>query len=331
MKRIEAVQYKRFCKYLSGAFALAFAIAAQDAHATGETIAAFYKNQVDPHFALVHAGVDAAAQSLGVTVTHYAPTRPNDLGEQISELEDVSVKKPSAVVFMAVNPRGVVPEIEKLNELGIPLVNYNDRVAGGKYASVVLADDYQLGLDVGRYLLKAIGGKGNVIILEGVKGSTTSDDRVRGFHQALSEFPNVKLIASQPANFQRLSALQITENLIQSNSHIDGVMAAADVMAMGAIEALRAAGLDQTKVVGIGGVPESIKAINDGRLLATGEFNGYKMGCVATMAAVRTLRNEPVPPHIVIKGVVIDRSNGAPFEVPAAQRQCPKWDDVVSR
>jgi ribose transport system substrate-binding protein len=315
--------------FIAPAFALS--VIAQNACAAGETIAAFYKNQVDPHFALVHAGVDAAAREFGVTVTQYAPTRPNDLGEQISQLEDVTVKKPGAVLFMAVNPRGVVPEIEKLNALGIPVVNYNDRVHGGKYASIVVADDYQLGLDVGRYLLKAIGGKGNVIILEGVKGSTTSDDRVRGFRQALSEFPNVKMLASQPANFQRLTALQVAENLIQSNPRIDGVMAAADVMAMGAIEALEAAGLKQTKVVGIGGVPESIKAINDGRLLATGEFNGYKMGCIATMAAVRTMRREPVPSNIVLKGIVIDRSNDAPFELPAVQRQCPKWDDVVSR
>ncbi|HLW12250.1 MAG TPA: sugar ABC transporter substrate-binding protein [Casimicrobiaceae bacterium] len=300
------------------------------AFAANETLAAFYKNQVDPHFALVHAGVDAAAKQLGASVTHYAPTRPNDLGEQLSELEDVSVKKPGAVLFMGVNPRGVVPEIEKLNAIGIPIVNYNDRVAGGKFASVVVADDFDLGYDVARYLLAGIGGKGNVVILEGVRGSTTSDERVRGFKKALEEFPNAHLLASQPANYQRLQALQVTENLIQANPKIDGVLAAADVMAMGAIEALEAAGRKDTKVVGIGGVPESVKAIKDGRLLATAEFNGFKMGCIATMAAVRTLRKEPVPSTVLIKGIVIDKTNYAPFEVPGDQRQCPKWDEVVS-
>jgi ribose transport system substrate-binding protein len=304
--------------------------AAHTAFAAGETLAAFYKNQVDPHFALVHAGVDAAAKDLGVSVTHYAPTRPNDLGEQLSELEDVSVKKPNAVLFMGVNPHGVVPEIEKVNAIGIPIINYNDRVAGGKFASVVVADDFNLGLDVGRYLLKSMGGKGNVVILEGVKGSTTSDERTRGFRKALEEFPDVKLLASQPANYQRLQALQVMENLIQSNPRIDGVLAAADVMAMGAIEALEAAGQKQAKVVGIGGVPESVKAIKDGRLLATAEFNGYKMGCIATMAAVRTLRDEPVPKSILIKGIVIDKTNYMPFEVPGDKRQCPKWGDIVS-
>lgn len=298
--------------------------------AAGERLAAFYKNQVDPHFALVRAGVEAAAKDMGAgAVTHYAPTRPNNLAEQLSEIEDVTVKKPDAILFMAVDPRGVVPAIEKVNAAGIPLVNYNDRVRGGKFVSYVAADDFNLGLDAGRYLLKALGGKGNVVIIEGVKGSTTSDDRVRGFHKALEESPGVKLLASQPANYQRLQALQVMENLIQSNPSIDGVMAAADVMAFGAIEALEAAGKKATKVVGIGGVPESIEAIKAGRLLATAEFNGYKMGCLATMAALRSLRKEAVPDTIVIKGIVIDKTTTGPFEVPAEKRTCPKWEDYA--
>jgi ribose transport system substrate-binding protein len=64
--------------------------------------------------------------------------------------------------------------------------------------------------------------------------------------------------------------------------------------------------------------------------LATAEFNGYKMGCIATMAAVRTLRDEPVPKSILIKGIVIDKTNYMPFEVPGDKRQCPKWGDIVS-
>ena len=311
--------------------AAAFALMPATGMAAGERLAAFYKNQVDPHFALVRAGVEAAAKDLGAgPITHYAPTRPNNLAEQLSQIEDATVKHPDAILFMAVDPRGVVPAIEKVNAAGIPLVNYNDRVQGGKFVSYVAADDYNLGLDSGRYLLRALGGKGNVIIIEGVKGATTSDDRVRGFRKALEEFPDVKLLASQPANYQRLQALQVTENLIQSNPKIDGVMAAADVMAFGAIEALEAAGRKETRVVGIGGVPESIEAIKAGRLLATAEFNGYKMGCLATTAAVRQLRKLPVPPQIVLKGIMIDKTTMAPFEVPADKRQCPKWEDYVN-
>ena len=331
MDRLHRLRPRHAAVMAAGALcALAGLAAAGAAYAAGETLAAFYKNQVDPHFALVRAGVEAAARDMGAgQVTHYAPTRPNNLAEQLSELEDVTVKKPDAILFMAVDPRGVVPAIEKVNAAGIPIVNYNDRVKGGKFVSYVAADDYNLGLDAGRYLLKALGGKGNVVIIEGVKGATTSDDRVRGFMKALEENPGVKLLASQPANYQRLQALQVTENLIQSNPSIDGVMVASDLMASGTIEALEAAGKKGTKVVGIGGVPEAIDAIKAGRMLATAEFNGYKMGCLATMAAVRYLRKQPVPETITIKGIVIDKTTTGPFEVPAEKRTCPKWEEYV--
>ncbi|MCC6610332.1 MAG: sugar ABC transporter substrate-binding protein [Burkholderiales bacterium] len=315
---------------IAAAIAAPLLAGALPAQAANERLAAFYKNQVDPHFALVRGGVEAMAKQMGAgPVTNYAPTRPNNLAEQLSQIEDVTVKRPDAILFMAVDPRGVVPAIEKVNAAGIPIVNYNDRVAGGKFVSYVGADDFKLGLDTGRYALKAIGGEGGVVIIEGVKGSTTSDQRVAGFRKALEEFPKVKLLASQPANFQRLPALQVMENLIQGHPRIDAVLAAADAMALGAIEALEAAGRKNTKVVGINGVPEAIQAIKAGRLLATGEFDGFKIGCVATEAALRYLRKEPVPSEIILQGIVIDRSNLGPWDVPMEKRTCPKWADVA--
>ena len=324
-------QTKCVTRIIGAGLAVGMLFMASAANADGERIAAFYKNQVDPHFALVRAGVDSAAKSLGaVAPTHYAPTRPNNLAEQLSQIEDVTVRRPDAMLFMAVDPRGVVPAIEKVNAAGIPVINYNDRVAGGKYASFVGVDDFALATETGRYLLRAMGGEGNVVIIEGVKGALTSDERVRGFKKALEEFPKVKLLASQPANFQRLQALQVMENLIQSHPKITGVLAATDAMAMGVIEALEAAGSKNVKVVGINGVPEAIEAIKQGRLLAAGEFDGYKIGCIATAAAVRKLRNQPVPEKIILHGVVIDKSNLAPWALPVEQRQCPKWEDVAS-
>ncbi|MFD2274392.1 hypothetical protein ACFS07_34160 [Undibacterium arcticum] len=95
-------------------------------------------------------------------------------------------------------------------------------------------------------------------------------------------------------------------------------------MAFGAIEAFEAAGHKQTKIVGIGGVPESVEAIKAGRLLATSEFNGYKMGCIATMAAVRTVRKQAVPPNIIIKGVVIDKKQYHFIRIASRQASVPE-------
>ena len=204
-------------KYLAiSVTAVLTALFSSPALADGETIAVFTKNQTNPYFQAVRVGTETAAKLLGVKVIQYIPTKPDSIPEQLSQVEDVIVKKPNAIIFIPVDYKALVPAVEKINAAGIPVTNITDRSAGGNFVAFVGADDYSIGLSVGERLLNAINGKGNVVILEGVKGSLTSTNRVRGFNDALKKYPNVKLLASQPANFQRLNALQVMENLMQS-------------------------------------------------------------------------------------------------------------------
>lgn len=307
---------------------LASTVTAGSAFADNETIAVFTKNQTNPYFQTVRVGSDAAAKALGAKTLHYIPTKPDSIPEQLSQIEDVIVKKPSAIVFIPVDYKAMVPGVEEINKAKIPVVNVTDRSEGGRFVAFVGADDYSLGLETARYLLKAIGGKGNVVILEGVKGSLTNVDRVRGFYDALKENPNAKVVAAQPANYQRLQALQVMENLMQSNSQIDGVLAANDAMAIGAIEALDGANR-KAQVIGVNGTKEAVDAIKAGKLLASGDYNGFVQGCVGTMIAIRSLRGEPVINEIVLKPTVISKENYQPYDVPLETRKCPSWDEAV--
>ena len=313
----------------AGLMVLAAATIGTAARADNETIAVFTKNQTNPFFQAVRVGADAAAKTLNAKVLNYIPTKPDSIPEQLSQIEDVVVKKPDAIVFTPVDYKAMVPGVEKINAANIPLINITDRSAAGKFIAFVGADDYSLGLETGRYLLKAIGGKGNVVIIEGVKGSLTNIDRVRGFNDALKENPGVKLLASQPGNYQRLQALQVMENLIQSHPQIDGVLAANDAMAMGAIEALE--GANRTaQVIGINGTKEAVDAIKAGKLLASGDYNGFLQGCIGTMIAVRSLRNEPVVPEIMLKPTVVTKANYQPYETPVESRACPTWEEAAT-
>lgn len=308
---------------------LAAAVCAAPAHAANESIAVFTKNQTNPYFQAVRVGAEASAKALGANVIQYIPTKPDSIPEQLSQVEDVIVKKPDAIVFVPVDYKALVPAVEKINAAGIPVTNITDRIAGGNLVAYVGADDYNIALSTGRALLTALGGKGNLVILEGVKGSLTNTDRVRGFNDAIKEFPQAKLLASQPGNYQRLQALQVMENLIQSFPQIDGVLAANDAMAIGALEALDGANR-KAAVVGINGSREAIELIKSGRLLASGDFNGFIQGCYGVEIAVRNLRKEATPKEVILKPVVIDRSNYQPYETPVEQRQCPKLADAVT-
>jgi ribose transport system substrate-binding protein len=301
---------------------------ATGARADGETIAVFTKNQTNPFFQAVRVGADLAAKTLGAKTLHYIPTKPDSISEQLSQIEDVVVKKPSAIVFMPVDYKAMVPGVEKINDAKIPVVNLADHSAGGSFVSFVGADDYRLSLETARFLLKTLGGKGNFVIIEGVKGTLTNVDRIRGFKDALKEYPDAKLLASQPGNYQRLQALQVMENLMQSNPEIDGVLAANDAMATGVIEALDAANR-KAMVIGVNGTQEAVDAIKSGKLLASGDYDGFVQGCVAAIIAIRAARNQPVVSEIMLKPAVITKDNYQPFDQPLEARTCPTWDDAA--
>ncbi|MCX7156679.1 MAG: sugar ABC transporter substrate-binding protein [Rhodocyclales bacterium] len=308
--------------------AAAITVLAASAHADGEKVAFFTKNLTNPFFQVVRLGADSAAKQMNASVQHYVPTKPDSIPEQMSQIEDVIVKKPDAIVFTPVDYKAMVAGVSKMNAAGIPVVNVTDRSESGNFVAFVGANDFNLGLETARFMLKAMGGKGNVVIIEGVKASLTNIDRVRGFKQALGEFPNAKLVASQPGNYQRIQALQVMENLMQSFPQIDGVLAANDAMATGVIEAMDAANR-KALVIGINGTKEAIDAIKAGKMLATGEYAAFEQGCVSTMAALRHLRKLPVVKEVVFPASVVHKGNYQPYDIPADKRSCPKWEDVV--
>ena len=296
--------------------------------ATGDRIAVFTKNQTNPFFQGVRLGADNAAKQMNATVTHYVPTQPDSIPEQMNQIEDVTTKKPNAVVFIPVDSKAMVPGVQKMNAAGIPIVNIVDHSLGGELLSWIGADEYIMALSTGRYLLTKMNGMGSVIIIEGVGGSLGSAERVRGFKTAIQEFPNVKLLASQPGNFQRLKALEVTENLLQAHPAVDAIMAANDAMALGVIEALDAANR-KALVVGLNGTKEGVDAIKSGKLLASGDFSGYLQGCFGTMAAIRHVRRLPIPKEFNFPPNVIDRTNYQGLDVPEAERQCPAWEAFI--
>jgi ribose transport system substrate-binding protein len=301
---------------------------AAPALADNETIAVFTKNQTNPFFAAERVGAAQAAATMRAKVLQYVPTQPDSIPEQMSEIDDVIVKKPDAIVIVPVDYKAVVPGVLKINAADIPMVDATEKSAGGKFVSFVGANDYQIAKLTGLALLKAMGGKGEVVILEGVRGAITAQDRLRGFQDALKAYPEAKLVASQPANYQRLNALQVMENLLQANPNVGGVMAANDAMAVGAIDALADAN-SHALVVGINGTKEAVDLIAAGKMLASGDYNGFVQGCVATMIAIRALRHETVPESVSQATVVIDKSNLASYQVPVEQRSCPAWDSVA--
>jgi ribose transport system substrate-binding protein len=275
--------------------------------AGAETIATFTRNPSNPILRGVRIGSENAASSLNARIVHFIP-RSETPAEQLGLVDEVVRAKPDAIVLAPFDPMAMVPAVDKLNAAGIQVTNVNERLAGGKIVAYVGTDDYQLALTTARYLITAMGMKGNVVILEGPENLPTSIDRVRGYKDALKEFPDVKLLASKSANYARTAATDVMKSFLRLYPQIDGVLAANDPMAIGAVEALKATNR-KALVVGINASKEVIDFVRSGDILGSGDYNGFAQGCLATQIAIRNLRKQSTPKEINLKAVVMAKTN----------------------
>jgi ribose transport system substrate-binding protein len=137
-------------------------------------------------------------------------------------------------------------------------------------------------------------------------------------------------VADVPGEFLQSAACREMARVLASGVPFDAVLAANDAMALGAIEALEAAGRALPPIVGVNAVPDAIAAIQSGKLLATASFDAMKMACLATEAAVRYLNGETVPRDIVLPVEIVDHNNCAAWDLPFEARPLPRWEDLIS-
>jgi ribose transport system substrate-binding protein len=295
---------------------------------SGESIAVFTKNRSNPAYDAARLGADRTAARNGARTIHFVPVKPDDIEEQIALVDQAIAARPDAMIFVPVHLTALDPSVRKLNAAGIPVVNYLNRLAQGRFVSYVGSDDYRLARDIAAYLFRHMGGKGDVLLMEGAPGAVTSRERVRGFLDAVKEWPGIRIVATRAGDYLEGVAKKVMTDFLAEGTPIDGVLSANDVMSLGALSALETAGV-KVPVIGVNALPEAIASIKAGRLLATADFDALKIASVATEAAIRHLRGETVPAEIILPVQVVDRSNCQPWDKPLAQRECPRWDDVV--
>ena len=308
---------------------LAMALLADHARAAESTItiAVFTKNTTNPAYEAFRIAADQVGRANGAQIQHFVPKQPDNIEEQKAMVEQVLRQRPDAVVFIPVDDVGMVASVQKLNEAGIPIVLASNPLPG-RFVTYVGADDYDIGYREARYLFDKLGGKGKIVILEGTAGAPTNRERLRGYKQALSETSGINVLASAPGNYQQAAGKRVMAGLLKDYPEIDAVLSANDSMALGALEALNEAGRTAT-VIGINGILPAVKQIEAGKLLATVDFNMFKIGCTATVAALRYLHRETLPDKVMLPAEIIDKSNYQAWLVPVAQRTCSDWAALV--
>jgi ribose transport system substrate-binding protein len=295
--------------------------------AKGKTIAVFTKNTINPAYEAFRIATDQVARASGVRTLHFVPTRPDDVDEQKAFVTQALAEKPDVIIFIPVDDVAMVDPVKALNAAGIPIVLCSNPLPG-QFVTFVGADDVAIGYREATYLFDHMDRKGRIVVLEGTPAAPTGRARLRGYARAFAETPGIEVLASGVGNFQQADGRRVMAQFLQDFPHIDAVLSANDSMALGALEALDAAGRRAT-VMGINGILPAVQQIAAGRMLATVDFNMFKIGCTAARAAVRHLNGEPLPAEIMLPAEVIDSTNYTAWLTPVAQRTCPDWADVV--
>ena len=300
-------------------------------HATAAdemTIAVFTKNLTNPAYDAFRIAADQIARTTGgARVVHFVPNQPDNVDEQKAMVEQVLKDRPDAVIFIPVDDVAMVDSVKRLNEAKIPVVLVSNPLPGS-FVTYVGADDFEIGYREARYLFESLGAKGKIVVIEGTPAAPTNRERMRGYQRAFAEFPGIQVLGSGIGNYQQPDAKRVMEKFLREYPQIDAVLSTNDGMALGALEALKEANRTSV-VIGINGILPAVKQIEAGAILASVDFNMFKIGCTATRAAIRHLKHEPLPEKVMLPAEIIDKTNYKAWLVPVDQRSCPEWSEVV--
>jgi len=255
------------------------------------------------------AAMDMAKEK-GINLSYFAPTKPYNLEEQTRLVDDAIAKGVDGILLVPVDSVGMVPAVERANKAGIPVAIVNTKLQGAKVVTFAAIENYDAMYQLTEYMMDKMGHKGRVIILEGAAGSQTAIDRLKAMQDVIAKYPDVKVLASQTANFNRADGMAVMENLLQTYPDFDAIISANFEMSLGAIEALRAANKLSGKLIsGFDFMEEGVAAIKKGEATVTMDQNPQGQATQALDALVRSIKGEQVPPFIKIDGILIDKSN----------------------
>mgnify|MGYP005831851065 FL=1 len=266
----------------------------------------------NPYWQIVTAWADKAAEMLNVNLVKLAVDVEGVATQQISQFEDRVAQGDDAIVIAVQETKALIPAIEAANKAGIPVIAVDKAAEGGKFESIIMTDNVAASYDGGKWVAEQIGGKGKVLVLEGVPGGQTAIERKIGAHKALSEYPDIQII-SLTGEWQTAKAQAVTEDILTANPDLAGIFASNDMMAIGAVTALNAANIN-IPVCGFDAIPAALEMVRDGRLGATiAQFPG-KMGFLGVEYAVRVLEGEKVPELVNSGSMPVTKDNVLAFQ-----------------
>ena len=282
-------------------------------------VALVLKTLNSPFFTELREGAvrEAGAQNLDLVIQ--AAEREVDVERQMQIVENLIQTKVEVLLITPSGSREIVSALAKATAARIPIVVIDDRIdadaaksSGVRPVSYIGSDNVEGGRVAGRALVEMSGGRATVGLLEGIPGHETGDSRLRGFKEAIASSPGIRVASSQTANWERDQGFTVFQNMLQAHPDIDAVFACNDIMALGALEAIAAAGrTGKIRVIGFDAVDDARTAIENGSMAASVAQLPAEMGRLGVDTAARIIRGEAVPREQLVPIELVTRKPAA--------------------
>nr|WP_202435201.1 MULTISPECIES: substrate-binding domain-containing protein [unclassified Streptomyces] len=265
----------------------------------------------NPFFVQMKEGAQAEAKKAGIDLT--VTDAQNDASQQANQLQNFTSSGVDSVIVNPVDSDAVGPGVRSANKADIPVIAADRGVNKADTATLVASDNVAGGKLAAKALADKLGGKGSIVVLQGTAGTSASRERGAGFAEGIKAYPGIKVVATQPADFDRTKGLDVMTNLLQGHPGITGVFAENDEMALGAVKALGSKAGKSVSVVGFDGTPDGLKAVEAGTLYASVAQQPKELGRIAVQNAVKAADDEKIQDMVKVPVKVVTRENVADF------------------
>jgi len=224
----------------------------------------------NPWFVFLAQTAAAQAKTLGYDSKIF--DSQNNTALETDHFENAIASGYSAILFNPTDANGSVVNVLKAKKAGVPVFCMDREVNTADGAtSQILSDSYSGSISIGKFFVQSLHKKGNYVELLGLVADNNTWSRSKGFHSLVDYYPGLKMVAQQSADFDRNKAMEVMESILQAHPDIDAVFCGNDAMAMGAYQALVAAGkANRVKVFGFDGAEDVVQAIRENKIAATG-------------------------------------------------------------
>ncbi|MDU8923610.1 substrate-binding domain-containing protein [Pasteurellaceae bacterium LIM206] len=278
-------------------------------------IALLMKTLSNEYFISMKQGAEETAKKMNVDLTIQVAEKEDSTEQLVGLVENMIAKKVDAIIVTPNDSIAFIPAFQKAEKAGIPIIDLDVRLdakaakAAGLKFNYVGVDNFNGGYLEAKNLIEALGGKGNIAMLEGIPGVDNGEQRKAGALKAFGEYPDIKIIASQSANWETEQALNVTTDILTANPNVNGIFAANDNMAIGAVTAVENAGLSgKVLITGYDGIPLAIEYVKQGKMQNTIDQLPKKQVAIAIEHAIKQINKQPIPEVYYVDPVVVDKA-----------------------